>query len=234
MSWHRRLFARLGLAETWLATKNLALAVRGADALVTTFPDAATRIWRPALSKWPPALALATGKRKKAEEHLLKALEAVTVSEVPLAAWRVHATAWEAHKETDPRRADSHRMRAEAVIHQLARRSTTWIHSASRFWRQSPFDAFSNAVAFPPDDSTRSQGTRSPTSSEPPLNNSNSPTVSSSWRTLGLALTIASTPSEVVARLSTIVRTPTCCKAATCSRSSGPTGVRRDPSVDYW
>jgi hypothetical protein len=44
MSWHRRLFARLGLAETWLATKNLALAVRGADALVTTFPDAATRI----------------------------------------------------------------------------------------------------------------------------------------------------------------------------------------------
>jgi len=66
-------------------------------------------------------LALAGGKHDRAdEEDISVALEIVNTAEVSVAAWRVHAAAWEICLYADGSRAEIERTKAQAVILQIA------------------------------------------------------------------------------------------------------------------
>ena len=120
LSWHRRLFARLGLAEIWLAAGDLPRAVRSADGLVEDVLACGDDYLRARAFEMGARLTLKTGHRDHAERHVLQALQAVTASDVPLAAWRVHATAGDVYEPSDRSTSNAHRLRAKAVVLQLA------------------------------------------------------------------------------------------------------------------
>ena len=65
-------------------------------------------------------LALASTERERAEHDILQALEALTMAEIPVAAWRVHATAWDVYRLTDSSKAEIERSKAQSVILQIA------------------------------------------------------------------------------------------------------------------
>jgi hypothetical protein len=66
-------------------------------------------------------LAISSGKPETAERYLQHALDAIARFDVPLVAWRVHATAWDVFRETNDSRSEGHRARAEAGVLKLAR-----------------------------------------------------------------------------------------------------------------
>ncbi len=90
LSWHRRLFAQLGLSEALLALGDIARASREADTLVSDVSKCGDSYLRARAWEMRARLSLASGKPELAERHLRWALDAVTTFDVPLAAWRVH------------------------------------------------------------------------------------------------------------------------------------------------
>lgn len=62
----------------------------------------------------------ASGAQKRAEQHILHALEALQMADIPVAAWRVHAIAWEVYRVTDPSKAEIERAKAQSVVLQIA------------------------------------------------------------------------------------------------------------------
>jgi tetratricopeptide (TPR) repeat protein len=120
LAWHRRLFARLGLAETWLASGNPVKAQAEASALLEDLSDCGDEYLKARAWEMNARLALARGESESAERSVLRALEAVSVAEIPLAAWRVHATASDLYRPTNASSADAHRSRAKSIIRELA------------------------------------------------------------------------------------------------------------------
>jgi tetratricopeptide (TPR) repeat protein len=120
LSWHRRMFAELGLSETWLAIGEFARARTEADLLVddvTRYGDCylKARAW-----EMRARLALASGRPESAERYLRRALDVITTFDVPLARWRVHATAWEVYRQLNSRDAELHRSSAHHAALDLA------------------------------------------------------------------------------------------------------------------
>jgi tetratricopeptide (TPR) repeat protein len=120
LAWYRRLFARWGLVETWFASGDLARAQAEADALVENVSACGDQYLKARVWEMMARLALAREDWHRAEQCVRRGLEAVTASDVPLAAWRVHATASDVFRRSDSSRADAHRSRARSIILALA------------------------------------------------------------------------------------------------------------------
>jgi hypothetical protein len=121
LHWYWRMQAQLGLTHVWLASGNLTSARAEAASLLA----AALRTAEPTLQAqaWEikARVAIATDSEREARECIQQALTIVEHFPVPLAAWRVHATAWDLSRLcSEPRSADTHRIHAVAGIDKLA------------------------------------------------------------------------------------------------------------------
>jgi hypothetical protein len=120
LSWYWRAFARLGLAEAWLATGNLANATLEAQTLVQSIAGWEESFIRALAWDVSARVALAATDQTGAEECVRRGLAVLDGHEVPLAAWQLHATAWDVYRETIHEEAEGHRSKAMAIIGQIA------------------------------------------------------------------------------------------------------------------
>jgi len=111
----------LGLSNVWLASGNLAKAHSEADAflkssLSTADPHVQALAW-----EVKTRIAIAEQAWETAADHLREALSIVERFEVPVAAWQVHATAWDFYRHAkNEEAAESNRAFAEAHILAIA------------------------------------------------------------------------------------------------------------------
>jgi tetratricopeptide (TPR) repeat protein len=121
LHWYWRMNAQLGLSNVWLKSGKIVNARSEADgflvsALSTADPHLQTLAW-----EMKARVAMAEKDWKGAEEHVHKALAVLEKLEVPVAAWRVHATAWDFYRHVkDKEAAERQRARAEAIVLALA------------------------------------------------------------------------------------------------------------------
>src|SRR5262245_52778855 len=91
--------AQLGLSKVWLASGNREKARSEADAflasaLSTADPHVQVLAW-----EMQTRIAIAEQAWEAAANHLRAALSIVDRCEVPVAAWQVHATAWDVYRQ---------------------------------------------------------------------------------------------------------------------------------------
>ena len=121
MYWYWRMRAALGLARSWLESGSIANARREADcllqsALSTADPNMQALAW-----EMSTRVAIAEKDWVVAEKSLQAALGVLEKQEVPMSAWRVHASAWEFYgSRKAPELAEEHRAQAEEGIQRLA------------------------------------------------------------------------------------------------------------------
>ena len=120
LSWYWRLLAKRELAEMYLANGDLASANAEAEALAQSVAPLADAYLKSLAHDLRCRLALAAGRRRCAEQRLASALDVVASADIPLAAWRVHATASDLHLKTNRRKAADHRSKARAMLMRLA------------------------------------------------------------------------------------------------------------------
>ncbi|HWY71364.1 MAG TPA: AAA family ATPase [Terriglobales bacterium] len=122
LHWYWRMQAELGLSNVFLEAGDIANAQREAErflksALSTSDPNLQALAW---MTK--ARVAMAQKEWIATEDALLKAFAIVDRFEVPLAAWRVHATAWEFYRQVrEADKAEQHRSRAESLILAMAK-----------------------------------------------------------------------------------------------------------------
>jgi hypothetical protein len=113
--------AQLGMANSWLAGRNLVNARAAADrflesALSTADPNLQALAWES-----EARVAMAEMNWNQAEENIKQGLTISDNGDIPVTAWRVHATAWDLQRHLkNVKSAESHRNRAEAEILTLA------------------------------------------------------------------------------------------------------------------
>jgi len=121
LHWCWQMSAQLGLSNVWLASGNLAKAHSEADAflkssLSTADPHVQALAW-----EVKTRIAIAEQAWETAADHLREALSIVERFEVPVAAWQVHATAWDFYRHAkNEEAAESNRAFAEAHILAIA------------------------------------------------------------------------------------------------------------------
>jgi DNA-binding winged helix-turn-helix (wHTH) protein/tetratricopeptide (TPR) repeat protein len=117
LHWFWRMTAQLGLSNVWLASGNLAKARTEADAflesaLSTADPHVQALAW-----EMKTRIAIAEQAWETAADHLHEALSIVKGFAVPVAAWQVHATAWDLYRHArNEAAAESNRALAETHI----------------------------------------------------------------------------------------------------------------------
>src|SRR5271157_2944007 len=119
--WYYRMPLQQALAEVWLSQGELEKArVEGEEFLKITLATQ-EHTYRALALEVNTRVAIAERDWDRARNCLAKALEAMEGFEVPLAHWRVHATAAELHRRLGNRdSADSHRELSRATILKLA------------------------------------------------------------------------------------------------------------------
>jgi tetratricopeptide (TPR) repeat protein len=121
LHWYWRMHAQLGSSRAWLKARDLVNARREADhflqsALSTADPNLRILAW-----ELKAQVAMAENDWDGAETSIQKALVVLEKFAVPMAAWRVHATACEYYRRMkNDETAEKHRTRAEALIRLLA------------------------------------------------------------------------------------------------------------------
>jgi hypothetical protein len=121
LDWHCRLLLEAGLTELWLAQGDLARARPQAERFLQVTLATAERTWQALAWDATTRVALAAGDLARAQAGLAQAVATMEGVEVPLADWRVHATAAALYARTGPRDvADQHRARSRTTILQLA------------------------------------------------------------------------------------------------------------------
>jgi tetratricopeptide (TPR) repeat protein len=120
LAWQRRMLAQLGLGEVWLARAEWTRATTEADALVSDATECGDGYLKARAWDLRARLALASAGPDAAQPYVQRALEIVTTFDLPLAAWRVHATAFEVYQHTNRAKADVHRSNAESIVLGLA------------------------------------------------------------------------------------------------------------------
>ena len=119
LSWYWRMPLQLDITEAWLASGNLAQARAEANRSLDVTLAAADRTWQELAWEGSARVALLQEDRTRAERDLEKALAAMQGFDVPLAAWRVHATAASVFREDSGRRRQ-HLESARAVVQRIA------------------------------------------------------------------------------------------------------------------
>lgn len=120
LHWYWRLQAQLGIANAWLAAGNVHNSQTGAElfsefALSTSDPNLHALAW-----DLEARIAGAQRNRKLAEDSLERGLAILEQFEIPVTAWRVHATAYDLYRQKTKKLAEMHRARAEGYIRKLA------------------------------------------------------------------------------------------------------------------
>src|SRR6266850_1658300 len=121
LHWMWRMIAWLGISEAWLQSKNIEKATLDADgfshsALQTADPHLQALAW-----EIQARIALFKQDWAHAEDWVHKAVEILRRFEVPVAAWRVHATACQLYVgKNQYAEAEAHRERAQAYILKIA------------------------------------------------------------------------------------------------------------------
>lgn len=119
--WYWRMLAELGISRAWLESGNLVKARQQADcflesALSTEDPHLQALAW-----ETKARVAFAAGEWTEAEPLVLQALAILQRFDVPIAAWQVHATAWDLYRQLGQEdKADQHRNNAEMIIRAIA------------------------------------------------------------------------------------------------------------------
>jgi tetratricopeptide (TPR) repeat protein len=122
MYWYWRMRSSLGLARTWLESGNTANARREADCFLQTVLSTADPNMQALAWEMKTRVAIAEKDWPFAEESIQAALAVLEKREVPMSAWRVHATASELYRlQKKDESAERHRAQAEAGIYTLAR-----------------------------------------------------------------------------------------------------------------
>jgi DNA-binding winged helix-turn-helix (wHTH) protein/tetratricopeptide (TPR) repeat protein len=121
LQWYWRMSAQLGLSNAWLASGNIAEARHVADtflaaALATADPSTQALAW-----EMKARVAMAEKDLAGAEDCVGNAQTILQKFEIPNAAWRVHATAWQLYRRAkNGGVAEANRARAQACILKIA------------------------------------------------------------------------------------------------------------------
>jgi DNA-binding winged helix-turn-helix (wHTH) protein/tetratricopeptide (TPR) repeat protein len=121
LHWIWRMTAQHGLSNVWLDAGDLSNARKAADcflesALSTADPYLHVLAW-----EMRARIAVKRHVWMEAEESIREALAVLHNFEIPLAAWRAHATAWEFYRETNQDAvAEEHRQSARTAIFRIA------------------------------------------------------------------------------------------------------------------
>lgn len=121
LHWHWRMHAELGATEARLSAGDLENARREADgflgsALSTADPNMRALAW-----EMKSRVARAEKDFDGDKEYVHNALEILDRFDIPVAAWRVHASAWKFYSYTEEHeRAEGHRARATELIMRIA------------------------------------------------------------------------------------------------------------------
>ncbi|HVT94436.1 MAG TPA: AAA family ATPase [Bryobacteraceae bacterium] len=121
LHWHWRLQARLGVTEALLQAGDISGAHREADDLVASALAAADPGMRALAWEMKSRAARAENDFDGARVSIENALAILDRFEIPVAAWRVHRTAWDLCSDFgDPEKAGEHRMLARELIMRIA------------------------------------------------------------------------------------------------------------------
>jgi tetratricopeptide (TPR) repeat protein len=93
--WYCRMMLQAALADLWLARGDLRQAKSEGEVFVTLACATAERTWQALAWEVNARIAMAVSEPERARDCITKALMAMDGFEVPLAEWRVHATAAE-------------------------------------------------------------------------------------------------------------------------------------------
>ena len=119
--WNWRLRLESALTELWLAKGDLAQGRPQAESFLATALATAERTWQALAWEVNARVALAELDAPRAQECIAKGLSTMEGFEVPLAAWRVHATAFELFRRAGDRdSAERHRALSRETIMKLA------------------------------------------------------------------------------------------------------------------
>jgi tetratricopeptide (TPR) repeat protein len=118
--WRSKMFARRGLSEAWLALGELTKARTEAGELIASVRNTRDLYMAAFAWEYSARLALASGVFEAAEHDILHALEVLDRADIPVAAWRVHATAWDVYRRMEPSDAEIQLAKAQSVIGQIA------------------------------------------------------------------------------------------------------------------
>jgi DNA-binding winged helix-turn-helix (wHTH) protein len=119
--WYWRMPLEAGLTELWLVEGNLTLARPQAERFLGITLTTAERTWQALAWETNARVALAELDAPRARDCISKALATMEGFELPLASWRVHATAFDFYLHAGERdSAEGHRELSRATILQLA------------------------------------------------------------------------------------------------------------------
>src|SRR5262249_6482276 len=95
LDWYRRTFIESVLAELWLAKGDLTQARLAGERFLKTASATEERTWLALAWETNARVAIAERDSARARDRIVKGLSALEGFELPLATWRVHATAFE-------------------------------------------------------------------------------------------------------------------------------------------
>jgi len=119
--WYWRMLLESALTELWLAEGNLTQARPQAERFLSVTLTTAERTWQALAWEANARVALAELDAPRAQECIAKASSTMEGFELPVASWRVHATAFEFHRSVGDRdSAECHRALSRETIMKLA------------------------------------------------------------------------------------------------------------------
>jgi len=120
-TWYWRMPLEHALAELWLAKGDLAQARQQAERCLAITLASAEHMWQALAWEVNARVAAAERDPTKAQDYISKGLSAMEGFEVPLAAWRVHATAFDLYRNSGERSlAERHLALSRDTIMKLA------------------------------------------------------------------------------------------------------------------
>jgi hypothetical protein len=120
-TWVWRLPLESALTELWLAKGDLAQARQQAERFLKIALATAEHTWQALAWEVNARIALATHDATRAQDCIAKGMSATEGFEVPLASWRVHATAFELYQNSgDPDLAERHLALSRETVMKLA------------------------------------------------------------------------------------------------------------------
>ena len=126
LHWFWRMTAQLGLSKVWLASGNLAKAHAEADVLLESALSTADPHLQALGWEMKTRIAMAEQAWDAAADYVHKALAIVKKFEAPVAAWQVHAPAWDLYRHAkNEAAAESNRALAESLILAIANSFTS-------------------------------------------------------------------------------------------------------------
>jgi DNA-binding winged helix-turn-helix (wHTH) protein/tetratricopeptide (TPR) repeat protein len=108
--WHRRMLLQSALSELWLGLGNLHKARAEAEHFLIVTEATAERTWQALAWEVNARIAMAEGDPTRAQDCIAKALSAIEGFEVPLASWRVRATAGTLYRNSGDRDLSEHHL----------------------------------------------------------------------------------------------------------------------------